>query len=121
MRIFSFQAEELLWRLLDSGARLRLVEGQLQVKMPGGLSEDLRGEIQKNKAGLLELVQAGEANWHTEQVWESSHIRIPKPDGRVDVWMLMKRLDKPGERTWFVRTEGEKKVEPALKQTDLFD
>ena len=63
MITFSLSAAKLLERLVDSGAQLRLVGDDLQVKMNGGGEYRLRREIERNKDGLTQLVRAGEHRW----------------------------------------------------------
>ena len=63
MITFSLSAAELLERLIAAGAHLRLVGDDLQIKMNGGGGRRLRGEIERNKDGLTQLVRAGEHRW----------------------------------------------------------
>ena len=63
MITFSLSAAKLLERLVDSGAQLRLVGDDLQVKINGGGEYRLRREIERNKDGLTQLVRAGEHRW----------------------------------------------------------
>jgi len=63
MIIFSLSAAKLLERLIDSGAQLRLVGDDLQIKMHGQPNHRLRQEIERNRDGLIKLVQAGEHRW----------------------------------------------------------
>ncbi len=60
MRTFDLSAANVLEQLINSNVRLRVVEGQLQVKANGELASDLREQIRRNKQGLVELVLAGE-------------------------------------------------------------
>ena len=94
MRIFRLSAANLLERLIASGARLRLVGNELQVK---GLNREFREEIKGNKQGLMDLVRAGEHKRQPVEEW--SYWR----DG---VWMVGTRLDKPRTfQFWFVDTQ----------------
>jgi len=93
MRVFSLSATELLERIIASGAHLRLVGDELQVKMDGGADRKLREEIKRNKTGLTELVQAGEHKWHPIETWSYR---------REGNRMIGKRLDKAGETSWEV-------------------
>ena len=63
MITFSLSAAKLLERLIASGAQLRLVGDELQIKMNGGTDRRLQGEIERNKDGLTQLVRAGEHRW----------------------------------------------------------
>ncbi len=63
MITFSLAAAKLLERLIASGAHLRLVGDELQIKMNGGEDYRLLGEIERNKEGLTQLVRAGEHRW----------------------------------------------------------
>ena len=63
MITFSLSAAKLLERLIASGAQLRLVGDELQIKMNGGGDYRLREEIKRNKDGLTQLVRAGEHRW----------------------------------------------------------
>jgi len=63
MEVFSLSAAELLERIIASGAQLRLVGDELQIKMNGGGDYRLRQEIERNKNGLTQLVRAGEHRW----------------------------------------------------------
>ena len=63
MITFSLSAARLLERLIASGARLRLTGSDLQIKMNGQPNHRLRQEIERNRDGLIQLVQAGEHRW----------------------------------------------------------
>jgi len=65
MRVFSLSAAELLERIIASGAQLRLVGDELQIKIDGGMDRRLQEEIKRNKNGLTQLVQAGEHRWRS--------------------------------------------------------
>lgn len=94
MRIFRLSAANLLERLIASGARLRLVGNELQVK---GLNREFREEIKGNKQGLMDLVRAGEHKRQPVEAWSYQR------DGD---WMVGTRLDKPGIfQFWFVITQ----------------
>ncbi len=71
MRVFDLSAAKVLEQLINSHVRLRVVEGQLQVKTNGGLTSDMREQIRRNKQGLVELVLAGEHKWRPVEEWES--------------------------------------------------
>ncbi len=88
MRIFSLSAANLLERLIASGARLRLVGNELQVK---GLNREFREEIKGNKQGLMDLVRAGEHKRQPVEAWSY---------WRDDNWMEGCRLDEPAWTRW---------------------
>ncbi len=94
MRVFSLSAAELLERIIASGAHIRLVGDELQIKIKGGVDPELREEIWRNKNGLTELVQAGEHKWGKVEEWEFE---------REGNRMIGKRLDAPGEMSWEVK------------------
>jgi len=71
MRVFDLSAANLLEQLINSNVRLRVVEGELQVKANGGLTWEMREQIWRNKRGLVELVLAGEHRWGPGEGWES--------------------------------------------------
>lgn len=70
MRVFDLSAAKVLEQLINSNVRLRVVEGELQVKANGGLTSDMREQIWRNKRGLVELVLAGEHKWRAVEEWE---------------------------------------------------
>ena len=75
MRIFDISAANVLEQLVNSNVRLRVVEGQLQVKANGGLTSDIREQIRRNKQGLVELVLAGEHKWSRflgKRIWSEN-------------------------------------------------
>ena len=69
MRSFSLSAADLLEKLVASGAHLRLVGDELQVKINGGVDRELREEIKRNKDGLTQLVQTGQHKWRRVETW----------------------------------------------------
>jgi len=93
MITFSLSAVQLLERLVASGAQLRLVGDELQIKMNGRADRKLRDEIKKHKTGLTQLVQAGEHRWRPVETWEFR---------REGNRMIGKRLDEAGEASWEV-------------------
>jgi len=93
MRTFSLSAAQLLERLIASGARLRLAGNDLQIKMHGQSDRKLREEIERNKTGLTQLVQAGEHRWHPVETWN-----YRREGNRI----IGKRLDEAGEASWEV-------------------
>ncbi len=93
MRIFSLSAAELLEKIIASGAHLRLVGDELQIKIDGGANYKLQEEIKRNKKGLTQLVQAGEHKWHPVETWSYR---------RVGNRMIGTRLDEAGETSWEV-------------------
>ena len=94
MRSFSLSAADLLEKLVASGAHLRLVGDELQVK--ADLDNELREEIKRNKNGLTQLVQAGEHRWQSVETW--NYLR----DGN---WIEGCRLDSPGWTRWKIETK----------------
>ena len=93
MRVFSLSAAELLEQIITSGAQIRLVGDELQIKIDGGVNYKLQEEIKRNKTGLIELVQAGEHKWHPVETWSYR---------REGNRMVGKRLDEAGETSWEV-------------------
>ncbi len=97
MRVFSLSAAELLERIITSGAQLRLVGDELQIKMNGGVDHKLREEIKRNKVGLRQLVQAGEHHkWRQVETWSYQ---------RYGNWIEGCRLDSPGWTRWKIETQ----------------
>ncbi len=91
MRVFSLSAAELLEQIIASGAHLRLVGDELQIKIDGGADRRLQEEIKRNKKGLTQLVQAGEHRWRPVETWSYR---------REGNRMIGKRLDEAGETSW---------------------
>ncbi len=91
MRVFDLSAANVLEQLINSNVRLRVVEGQLQVKANGGLTSDMREQIWRNKRGLVELVLAGEHRWGPGEGWES---------GEDGDWPEGSRLDESEYIRW---------------------
>ncbi len=89
MRNFNLSAAELLERLIASGAELRLVGDDLQIKINGGVDSKLREEIKTNKNGLVRLVEAGEHKL-PQVIW------IHRPEDNRMIW---KTLNTLGETT----------------------
>ncbi len=89
MRNFNLSAAELLERLIASGAELRLVGDDLQIKINGGVDSKLREEIKTNKNGLVRLVEAGEHKL-PPVIW------IHRPEDNRMIW---KTLNTLGETT----------------------
>ena len=90
MRVFSLSAAELLEQIIASGAQLRLVGDELQIKMNGGVDRRLQEEIKRNRTGLTKLVQEGEHKWRPVETWTY------RREGDRLIW---KRLDAAGEVT----------------------
>ena len=89
LRDFDAASAELLEELRLTNCRLAVDGTDLVVK--GQLTDKLRERIRDNKAGLVELVVAGEARWRRIAVWDCT----PIPTGIVE-----RRLDKPGSKFW---------------------
>ncbi len=94
MRAFSLSAAELLERIIASGAQLRLVGDELQIKTNGREDRRLQEEIKRNKTGLTKLVQEGEHKWHPVETWSYR---------REGNRMIGKRLDEAGETSWGIK------------------
>ena len=91
MRVFSLSSAELLEQIITSGAQLRLVGDELQIKMNGGGDRWLQKKIKRNKDGLTQLVQAGEHKWRPVETWSYR---------REGNRMIGTRLDEAGETSW---------------------
>lgn len=89
MKDFDANSAELLEQLISVGCRLAVDGRDLVVK--GHLTDELRERIRHNKAGLVELVVAGEARWHRIAEWNFT---------RTPTGILWKRLDKPEGKFW---------------------
>lgn len=101
MRVFSFQAAKLLERLATAGVRLKVHDGELFCKSSKNISPEVHGEIKRHKADLIELTEAGEANWNIQEEWDFERLVLPNGD----TWMVGKRSDGK-EIAWAVKREG---------------
>ena len=63
----SAEAAELLEGLKGEGIKLSLNNGKLRVV--GKLSDSLKGEVRRNKEGLIQLVRLGEHRWYQVDEW----------------------------------------------------